>query len=219
MYDRILVIDTETSGLFDFSKPADAPGQPRMASLAMIDARRNPHPEPGAVGEAEWQIEGETRWLIQPDGWTMNPEAAAINGLTQEILIEQGVIVRLALDVYSAAVAAGVVVVAFNAQYDTKILRAELRRAGMPDLFEATPNICVMRASIGACAIPKARGGGYKFPRLAEAYKILCGKELDTAHRETVDARAAFDIFCELDRRGLLPEPEVHYAKNRPGNP
>ncbi|MEY4951800.1 MAG: hypothetical protein RL299_224, partial [Pseudomonadota bacterium] len=31
-----LVIDTETSGLFDFKKPADDPSQPRLASLAMI---------------------------------------------------------------------------------------------------------------------------------------------------------------------------------------
>ena len=28
MFDKVLIIDTETSGLFDFSKPADAEGQP-----------------------------------------------------------------------------------------------------------------------------------------------------------------------------------------------
>ena len=33
---KYVVIDTETSGLFDFSKPADAEGQPRLASLAMV---------------------------------------------------------------------------------------------------------------------------------------------------------------------------------------
>jgi hypothetical protein len=31
-----VIIDTEGSGLFDFSKPADAEGQPRLAQLAMI---------------------------------------------------------------------------------------------------------------------------------------------------------------------------------------
>lgn len=33
---KFLVIDTETSGLFDFKTPADGPGQPRMASFAAI---------------------------------------------------------------------------------------------------------------------------------------------------------------------------------------
>ena len=32
--EKSVVIDTETSGLFDFSKPASAEGQPRMASIA-----------------------------------------------------------------------------------------------------------------------------------------------------------------------------------------
>ena len=32
---KYAVIDTETSGLFDFSKPAEAEGQPRLASLAI----------------------------------------------------------------------------------------------------------------------------------------------------------------------------------------
>ena len=32
------VIDTEGSNLFDFSKPADAEGQPRLAELAIIYA-------------------------------------------------------------------------------------------------------------------------------------------------------------------------------------
>jgi hypothetical protein len=31
-----LALDTEGSGLFDFTKPADAPGQPRLAAIGMI---------------------------------------------------------------------------------------------------------------------------------------------------------------------------------------
>jgi hypothetical protein len=33
---KYCVLDTEGTGLFDYSAPADAPMQPRMASLAMI---------------------------------------------------------------------------------------------------------------------------------------------------------------------------------------
>lgn len=34
---KYLIIDTETTGLFDFSKPADGEGQPRLAQICMIE--------------------------------------------------------------------------------------------------------------------------------------------------------------------------------------
>ncbi len=69
---RYAVIDTETSGLFDFSKPADAEGQPRLASLAVIRL------------DAELNEEGADEYLIKPEGWTLPAEATTINGLTIE---------------------------------------------------------------------------------------------------------------------------------------
>lgn len=62
---RLLVIDTETSGLFDWSRPADAEGQPRMSSLAML----------AVLGERVWL---KAHAYVRPDGWTMAPDATAI---------------------------------------------------------------------------------------------------------------------------------------------
>src|SRR5258708_4154050 len=141
---KYVIIDTETSGLFDFSKPADADGQPRLAHLAMLFTED---------GSDEVRMED---YFVKPDGWTIAPSVTAINGLTDAILNEKGAPVADALTAYTKAVDDGHTVVAFNAQYDTKIMRGELRRAGIDDRFDRTPNICVMRALIDVCKIPKA---------------------------------------------------------------
>jgi len=197
------VIDTETSGLFDFAKPADADGQPRLAHLAMI------------LLDGELREEGIIDLLVRPEGWVMPPEVAAINHLPHELLLEKGLPVTDVLATYTDAVDAGRIVVAFNAQYDTKIMRGELRRANIDDRFERTPNICVMRALTDICQIPKANGRGYKFPKLAEAmahFQI----EQHGAHSAGGDARSALELFRKLHEIGAVPAPAVHFAKTEP---
>lgn len=199
------VFDTETSGLFDFSKPADAPGQPRLAALAMISTTPT------------LAVTHEKALYIRPEGWRMHPDASRVNGLTNEFLHDEGVPIAEALDYYEAAIKDGYVFAAFNSQFDTKVMRAEFRRAGRPDYFESTPNVCIMRKSVGVCRIPKKSGGGYKFPNLAEAcahFKII---QAD-AHTAIGDARDALAILRMLHKIGIDLTPEVHYAKNRPAD-
>ena len=200
---KTAVIDTETSGLFDFKQPADAPGQPRLANLAIIMLDEN------------LEVTAEHDFLIQPDGWDLTPEAAAVNGLTVERLKAEGIPVRDVLGKYSTLIEAGYVIATYNAQFDTKIMRGELRRAGMPDLFEQTPNVCLMRASTDVCKIPSKNNRGFKFPKLGEAcafFKI----EQSASHTALGDARSAVAILKALHALKALPEPEVHYAKNVP---
>lgn len=193
-----LIIDTETSGLFNFKDPADAPGQPRMASFAGL-----------AVNDPDDEPEVFERY-IRPDGWQMDPKAGAVNGLTDEFLAANGVPVAEVLDEYVRRIEAGYVIVAFNAQFDLKMMRAELRRAGRDDLFERTPNICVMRPLTDVLQLPGRFG--FKWPNLAEAcahYGITNAK----AHDAVGDAWAALEVMRNLRRDGLLPEAKVHYSK------
>ena len=161
-----VVFDTETSGLFNFKLPADAPGQPRLASLSMIWT--NPDLMPIR----------EEMLYIKPEGWYMQPGAEAVNGLSQEFLMANGRPVAEALELYESAVREGYVFAAFNAQFDTKVMRAEFRRAGKDDLFEKVKNVCIMKKSVGVCKIPYAdpKKGGYKFPKLEEA-RVEPGEE------------------------------------------
>ena len=205
---KYAILDTEGTGLFQYSLPADAEGQPRLASAAFLLAEEDAT-QPGLV------ITHECNFFIKPDGWVMGEEAGKINGLTTEFLAENGSPVSEVLAYYSSLTLDGRVLAAFNASHDTKHFRAELRRAGMPDLFETTPNICLMRACTQICKVPKKSGAGFKFPKLSEAcafFKI----EQPAAHSALGDALSAFAIMQHLHKANRLPAPEVHFAKAKP---
>ena len=203
---KYLVIDTETTGLFNFKLPADADGQPRLAHLAMIWA--------DADG-----IELDRQDLyVRPNGWSMPQgpgSAGAVNGLKDDFLHEHGADIADVLEQYLEEVRRGLVVVAYNAHYDLKVMRGELRRAGKPDLFEQTKNVCVMRPMTALCKITYANRGGYKFPNLGEALAYF-GHELHDAHKAMNDAEGALIVMRELLKLGELPTPAVHYAKEKP---
>src|SRR5690606_7243060 len=116
--------------------PADDPRQPRLAHFNAV------------LLSEDLEREVEIDMFVKPDGWEMPDEAGSVNGLTTQFLEENGLPVSRVLDAYEQIVEQGYILVAFNAQYDCKMMRGELRRAGRPDLFDVTPNICVMRAAM-----------------------------------------------------------------------
>lgn len=200
---RYLIIDTESNGLFDYSKPADADGQPRMASISLLFCN------------SSLETEKEYHAYIRPNGWTMTEGATKVNGLTDEFLNEKGVEITEALGEYSSAIDNGVILVGHNISHDAKMLRAELRRAGMNDRFEQTPQICTMRAMTDVCKIPpRGNRGGYKWPALSESLLFIGETDLGdhTAHN---DAEGALKLLRYLKAKNLLPEPKVYYKKDR----
>lgn len=204
---KYAVIDTETNGLFRFKDangvpvPADDPSQPRLAHLGII------------LVDEHLVEERAIDLYVRPDGWVMTAEAGATNGLTTEFLMENGAPIADVLDQYVRVIDAGYVVVAFNAQFDCKQMRGELRRAGMDDRFERTPNICTMRASM-SLGVKKASGGG-GFPKLSDVCSHF-GIDHLGVHTAGGDARACLEIFRRLHAAGGLPEARVHFAKTPP---
>lgn len=194
---RYAVIDTEGSGLFDFTKRADEAGQPRLASFAMI------------LLNDDLSVQEEWASLVKPDGWAMTPEATAVNGLTDERLIAEGKPIADVLGVYAQAIHEGFVIAAFNSQFDTKAMRAEFRLAGMPDLFEQTPNVCLMRRAQGIIPRPD---GKKSWPKLEHCRSFL-GIDHDGAHTAGADARSALAVLRYLHSQGVDLTPQVHYAK------
>ena len=201
-----LVVDVETNALPDYKRPADAEGQPRLASIAMLFVT------------AELVEESIYSTLVRPLGWSMQPDATAVNGLTDEMLHELGIPVDEVLRAYGAAIEAGRAVIAFNSRFDLKTLRGELRLAGMDDLFEQTPNWCTMRA---ANPLVKAVGktGRPKFPRLEEACRHF-GIEAADVHSALGDALACLELARALVAAGVPIDPQVHHASRLlPGGP
>lgn len=218
MTPTYLVFDTETSGLPPRAPrgcppiPADDPRQPRMASFAAIIA-----------DETGREIERH-KFYVKPEGWTMahfdelarhegKTPASQINGLTDEFLNANGIPVDHILSFYSGHITAGLIVCAFNAVFDTKIMRGELRRAGRPDLFEETRNICLMKAldPYAAQGLCMSSPGFVKLGVACEWFGI----QLENAHDAMADAEAARALLEILIRDGNLPEAGVTYSKHR----
>lgn len=214
-----IIIDTEGTGLFVHRnedgtvRPSDAPGQPRMAEFAALLLDHN------------FNIELEYQQYILPQGWMnadgtpmleMPPEAFAVHGLSMDFLVANGSPVESALRVYSDAVKAGREVLGFNQQHDGRQVRAELRRAGMPDLFEDTPNVCAMRSiTTNYKGRVKKLNGKTGFPRLIDAaahFGIPYAE--DKRHTALEDARVTAQVAKCLHAMGLLLPAAVHYAKN-----
>lgn len=202
---RYAVFDTETTGLFVFrdkatgqTVPADAPGQPRMASFAVVYA-----------DEAGEELH-RAKLFVRPDGWTIDgTKAGEVNGLTDAFLNAHGVPVGEVLALWNGIIDRGLTVAAFNAQFDCKMMRAELRRAGLPDRFEETRNVCLMKAlePYGVEGLCIQRG----FVKLSEACEFF-GIDQHEAHDAMSDAADAAAIMRILLRAGRLPEARVHYA-------
>jgi DNA polymerase-3 subunit epsilon len=192
-----IVIDTETNGLPDWKKPADAKGQPRLAQLAII-----------AIND-QGLILDEQSFYIRPDGWKMQQAATDVNGLTTDFLREHGIPLKSALHIYSAFIELGNFVVAHNAQYDTKVLRGEMRRVGLPDLFEKTRNVCTMRKAQGVILNEK---GKKVWPSLDRCREVL-GLPLEGGHRGMKDARDALAVYLYLKSKGVDLTPEIFYSK------
>jgi DNA polymerase-3 subunit epsilon len=124
--------------------------------------------------------------------------------------MERGVPVQEVLNLYESAIIGGLIIVAHNSQYDTKIMRGEMRRAGMPDRYAETSTICTMKALVDICQIPKVKGRGFKWPKLSEAVKIVLKHDHQDAHGALSDARAARELAEWLSTNGKLPVPTRH---------
>ncbi len=196
------VVDTEGSGLFDFKKPADAPGQPRMAALGLI------------LLDDKFEVQEKHGWLIRPAGWFFdnNSEAAQKNGLTHERLMEEGVEAQIPLRAYGDAIDQRRIVVGFNVPHDLKTLRAEARYVGFPDRYMQTRHICVMQ---GCRHLVDARtaDGRKKAPRLEEACKHFGIDQGTGAHTGLGDAESAYQILLRLRDAGCVPPFTDPYEK------
>lgn len=202
---QLLFTDCEASGLFDFTKRAHEPGQPRLAQIGMIFVDGNTS-----------EIQSQHEFLIKPRGWVMTKEAEEVTGLTTAYLEEHGGDITEPLRLYRNAIEGRRIIAGWNLRnYDMKLMRGELRRAGEDDLFMATRSLCIMQASR---AVVKAldKRGRVKAPKLEEACAFFEIHQPD-GHKALADAMSTFQIWQKLRERGV--HPELHDPYNRPAKP
>lgn len=195
---KILFFDTETSGLPLYKEPSEDPRQPHIVQLAatLVDDAA-----PDVVLAA-------VSLIVKPDGWAIDPETAAIHGITTEHALDTGVPERLVLDAFYGLWQACDRRVAHNLAFDDRIVRIAMKRASLAEdvceAFKAAPRECTMLASTPVCKLPSANGrGGYKWPKLSEAHRHFFGAEHTDQHSADGDVRALRAIYWKL--RELTP--------------
>ena len=156
---RILVFDTETSGL---------------------------NPQWNVILQLSYQIVDSDSWATKktvnhyfawPDDKTkVTLEAINVNGLTEEFLSGKQLSKRkTALEEFVADKDSCDLLVAHNLEFDKKFIIASCREEGVKYANSGwSKSYDTMKRTTSFCQIPKAWGNGYKWPKLTELADCLC---------------------------------------------
>ncbi len=186
----IAIADTETTG---FPKGGDLvqPGQARVLQLAVL------------LCDDEGKHKTEFSTLIRLEPTTeVTKGAQDVHGISWDDCNRWGMTAAAAYKIFLNIVAKANVLVFHNSKFDLQMLAIEAAHAEMP--MPDIETFCTMTSTIELCQLP-GRYDNYKWPKLAEALPILCGRELgNDAHDAMVDTKGAKDIYFELKKRGLV---------------
>lgn len=194
-----LFFDTETTGKADFWLPPDDPCQPRLVQL-------------GAQLYEGRQVIAEVNVLVKPEGFTIPADATRIHGITTEMALKHGIPVRTALSLLHHLALAAEECVAFNIEYDALVLRGEFLRAGRQAQKPLACGLdtrvlhCAMKAATEICQLPGKRPGEYKWPKLIEAHRHICGADFDKAHDALADVRATVRVWFAMGEMSVPPK-------------
>jgi DNA polymerase-3 subunit epsilon len=194
----ILAFDTETTGLPDFKAPSYAPQQPHLVQLAMI------------LLDDDMTERACVSVIVRPDGWEIPAEVAAIHGITTDMALKFGVPEKTAAQLYASMMfGTGAKAVGHNVQFDHRIMRIAMLRAGFTkERLDAqkVESFCTMNASTALVNLPptekmvKAGFNKPKAPKLSECIRFFFDEDLIGAHDALVDVRACLRIYQHLHR-------------------
>lgn len=201
----ILLVDTESSGLIDRSKPVDDPSQPWVVS----------------IGVEMQDIDGRTlahfAMTVKPDGRAIKARATEIHGITARDASRCGVPEQFPLGTlgfFAGLLPYGGFVVGYGIDHDRDVVLGSMIRSRLENSVQRwrRPGL-VFRDLKDACApFCKVSDGadGFKWPTLDDAGEALCGLPRRTGHHAAYDdATRAGKVFWELVRRGVIEKPMI----------
>lgn len=191
-----IAFDCETTGLPKSYNGAwsDLKNWPRLTQFGFIL-----FDETGKVYE-------EYQSMIKPDGWVVPKEQFFIeNNMSTERCEKEGRPIAIVLRQFQEALKQADLKIAHNINFDNPIVGSEMIRAGIThELFQFKRGICTMRSTTNICCLPKARGYGYKWPKLIELHNFLFGCDFEGAHDALDDVKATVNCFIELKNRNII---------------
>jgi len=185
-----LIFDTETTGLCNHKSP-DHTVQPYPVQLACILVQDN-------------KVMSMASVIINP-GVPVESAAAAIHGITQEVIDQIGMPLKAATGLFLNFLNRADRIVAHNIDFDLIITEAMLYRTLADydmDKFRAVPRVCTMQSTTDICKLPGKFG--YKWPKLDEAYrKLVDPAGFKGAHDALSDVMACWRLLRVLEEKGV----------------
>jgi DNA polymerase III subunit epsilon len=165
----VVVFDTETTGLPKDYKGSlyDSDNWPYIVQLSYI------------VFDCEKKsILHKVDHLIQlPKGITIPESATAIHRVTNEMCVNNGIDIKVALKEFNTYAKLANRVVAHNISFDKRLIIVESIRNNMLSIFTKQPAIyCTMKSTTKKCKIERKFKDGstyYKYPTLSELHMHL----------------------------------------------
>lgn len=201
----IVVFDTEATGLPDWRSPSDMPHQPHLVQLAAI-----------LLDDALVE-RGSLSLIIRPDGWTIPTEVSTIHGITTEMAMDLGVPEKQATRLFASMLYdTGAKAVAHNVDFDLRILRIAMLRAGYTkEQLDARKleTYCTMKAAtpiVNLPPTPKMVAAGFNKPKsanLTECIKHFFDETLEGAHDALIDVRACLRVYRHLNPAAAVVDP------------
>jgi DNA polymerase-3 subunit epsilon len=191
---KVLVFDTETTGMVEWKLPPEHPAQPDLVQLGML-----------LVDADDWSVRCSHSMLVKlAGGVTIEAGARAAHGISEEECERFGVASQVACALFNQLCMQADTIVAHNMSFDQSIMRTALHRIGnKPDRTEGKRILCTKEASTDVLKLP-GKYGSYKWPTLAEAYRHFTGRELVGAHDALVDTEACLAVFRALVETGVV---------------
>lgn len=190
---RVIVVDTETTGLPDFKQPPHHESQPHLVQLAWLLA------VDGRVTRARCDI-------VLPDGWEIPQPMAAIHGITTAFAKEHGDHADVVIGRLEDALEDAEVFVAHNVHFDRRILETTAHRctngfdSPLLKLRETHRLECTQAGNAKVVKARQASGAG-KFASLDETHAHYFGAPLrreGQAHDALDDALACWRVWCAM---------------------
>jgi DNA polymerase-3 subunit epsilon len=186
-----LIFDCETTGLVNHKNP-DPTVQPYPVQLACILVQDN-------------KVMSMASIVINP-GVPVESAAAAIHGITQEVIEAIGMPLKAATGLFLNFLNRADRIVAHNADFDIVVTEAMLYRTLADydmDKFRSVPRVCTMHSTTEICRLP-GKFGKYKWPKLDEAYRKLVNPAgFKGMHDALQDVMACWRLLRVLEEKGL----------------
>lgn len=191
-----LFYDTETTGLPLFSEPSEDPRQPHLVQLAAclvdLDTR---------VTIASMDV------TVQPNGWEIPDDVAAIHGISTAHALAIGVEEQTALEMF-LQLHSWRTRIGHNESFDARIIRIALKRyeydEGLCERWKGGAAECTQLLATPILKLPPtpkmiaAKRFHYKSANLGEAYRHFTGTELAGAHNAMVDVQACMAVYFAI---------------------